>query len=102
MAAEAVVDEVARAALQRGEVRDVGVCLLQRVARRPRHPRSPARRADCQQERAQEAHIVTRAGSGFVLSMREYQGIARKNVKYTIVPITEIVVNGATAGFRPQ
>ena len=42
------------------------------------------------------------AGAGRVRSMREYQGISRKNAKYTIVPMTDMVVNGATAGFRPQ
>ena len=39
---------------------------------------SASRRED---ERAQRPQDVTRAGSGFVLSMRVYQGISRKNAK---------------------
>ena len=33
------------------------------------------------QHGAQSLHFVTRVGSGFVRSLREYQGISRKNAK---------------------
>jgi hypothetical protein len=46
------------------------------------------------QQSAQPAQDVTLEGSGLLRSMREYQGIARKNAKYTIVPMTDIVWNG--------
>ena len=81
MAAEAVIDEIARAALQRGEVRDVGVRVLQRIALARDADAAAGMAASSDEERAQAHHEVTRDGSGFVRSMRVYQGIARKNAK---------------------
>src|SRR4029453_12162530 len=83
VAIEAVVDEVARAALQRLGVEPVdrrGV----HANIRPRRERGPAHQKRKKSGDRFHRHR-TLSGTGFVLSRRVYHGIRKKKRKYTIV-----------------
>ena len=84
MAVEAVVDEVARAALQRLVVEAMSGRRRKAKVGAAATPAAPPANdtANSSEERGEALHpIVTRSGTGLVLSRAVYQGISRKNRK---------------------
>ena len=85
VAVQAVIDERVRTPLKRYHVQRIELRMIERElsfgGTRERGQEQTDRREFLQRFHQSRSHIDTRAGSALVLSMREYQGISRKNAK---------------------